>query len=120
MTARAQGLSATEFDYLLPPELIAQEPAPVRDSAWLLHLDRATSSCSHRHVTDLPDLLTPGDLLVVNDSKVFPARLLGRREPSGGRVECLLLARIDDQAMGRSCASGSEAQGGEPSRFRRG
>ncbi len=97
MTARALGLSASDFDYVLPPELIAQEPAAVRDSARLLHLDRATSGCSHRHVRDLPDLLAPGDLLVVNDTKVFPARLLGRREPSGGRVECLLLARIDEQ-----------------------
>ena len=119
MTARARGLSASEFDYLLPPELIAQEPAAVKDSARLLHLDRATSSCSHRHVIDLPDLLTPGDLLVVNDSKVFPARLLGRREPSGGRVECLLLARIDDQRWdvlvhpGQKLKEGSRAVFGE-------
>ena len=85
----------SDFDYELPAELIAQEAAPVRDSARLLRLDRATGARSHHRIVDLDTLLTPGDVFVVNDTRVVPARLLGRREPSGGAVECLLLARLD-------------------------
>ena len=87
----------SDFDYELPAELIAQEAAPVRDSARLLRLDRATGARSHHRVADLDTLLEPGDVLVVNDTRVVPARLLGRREPSGGAVECLLLARLDGE-----------------------
>ncbi len=87
----------SDFDYELPAELIAQEAAPVRDSARLLRLDRATGARSHHRVADLDTLLGPGDVLVVNDTRVVPARLLGRREPSGGAVECLLLARLDGE-----------------------
>ena len=84
----------SDFGYDLPPELIAQEAPPVRDAARLLRLDRATGGRSHHRVSDLDALLTPGDVLVLNDTRVVPARLIGRREPSGGRVECLLLRRI--------------------------
>ncbi len=84
------------FDFELPPELIAQQAAPVRDRARLLHLDRSSGACMHHRVDEMPSLLRSGDLLVVNDSRVFPARLIGRREPSGGRVECVLLERLDD------------------------
>ena len=87
----------SDFDYELPAELVAQEAARVRDSARLLRLDRATGERSHHHVADLDRLLQPGDVLVVNDTRVVPARLLGRRTPSGGAVECLLLERIDDE-----------------------
>ena len=85
----------SDFDYHLPDELIAQEAAPERDAARLLRLDRTTGARSHHTFADLPELLAPGDLLVVNDTRVVPARLLGRRHPSGGAVECLLLARLD-------------------------
>ena len=84
----------SDFGYELPPELIAQEAPPVRDAARLLRLDRATGARSHHRVSDLDTLLAPGDVLVLNDTRVVPARLIGRREPSGGRVECLLLRRI--------------------------
>ena len=84
------------FDYDLPPELIAQEGAAIRDQARLLHLDRATDGRTHHRVSDLPSLLRPSDVLVVNDTRVFPARLLGRRVPSGGHAECMLLARLDN------------------------
>ncbi len=87
----------SDFDYALPAELIAQEAARVRDSARLLRLDRATGVRSHHRVADLDALLEPGDVLVVNDTRVVPARLLGRREPSGGAVECLLLERLDGE-----------------------
>jgi S-adenosylmethionine:tRNA ribosyltransferase-isomerase len=78
-----------DFDYELPPTLIARYPCPERDAARLLVLDRP-AGLSHRHIRDLPRLLDPGDLLVVNDTRVFPARLRGRK-PSGGRVELLLV-----------------------------
>ncbi len=85
-----------DFDFDLPSELIAQEPAHERGAARLLRLDRATGATTHTRISALPDLLTPGDLIVVNDSRVFPARLLGRRVPSGGSVECLLIGRPED------------------------
>ncbi len=78
------------FDYDLPPERIAQEPLAERDGSRLLVLDRGTGGIRHRTFRDLPDLLAPGDLLVVNRSRVFPARLLGRRE-GGGAAEVLLV-----------------------------
>ena len=85
---------AADFDYDLPRDLIAQEPAAGRSAARLLHLDRQTGATAHSSIAALPDFFIPGDLLVVNDTRVFPARLLGRRVPSGGSVECLLLARL--------------------------
>src|SRR5437763_2688464 len=84
-----------EFDFHLPPELIAQEPAADRSEARLLHLPRAAGAIVHSRMAELPGLLRAGDVLVVNDTRVFPARLLGRRVPSGGAVECLLVARLD-------------------------
>jgi S-adenosylmethionine:tRNA ribosyltransferase-isomerase len=82
------------FDFDLPPDLIAQEPPRERGGSRLLHLDRATGAIQHTSITAFPDLLRAGDLVVVNDTRVFPARLLGRRIPSGGAVECLLVARL--------------------------
>ena len=84
-------MDVRDFDFNLPPELIAQEPSAVRGGARLLHLRRDTGSIAHTHVSALPDLLRAGDLLVVNNTRVFPARLIGRRVPSGGAVECLLV-----------------------------
>ncbi len=85
----------SDFDYALPDDRIAQEPARQRDEARLMRLDRRTGARAHHRVADLPGLLGPGDLVVANDTRVFPARLLGRRDPSGGAVECLLLAPLD-------------------------
>ncbi len=82
------------FDYELPPELIAQEAIEPRDAARLMVLDRAAGTIEHRLVRDLPELLRRDDLLVVNDTRVLPARLFGRKEGSGGQVEILLLERI--------------------------
>lgn len=81
-----------EFDFQLPPELIAQEPRVSRTDARLLYLNRRSGTIAHTTVGSLPELLLSGDLLVVNDTRVFPARLIGHRVPSGGVVECLLLA----------------------------
>jgi S-adenosylmethionine:tRNA ribosyltransferase-isomerase len=80
------------YDYPLPPELIAQEPLARRDASRLLLLDRGRGTLAHHSFADLPDLLQPGDLLVTNRSRVFPARLLGRRE-GGGEAEILLVRR---------------------------
>jgi S-adenosylmethionine:tRNA ribosyltransferase-isomerase len=88
-------MRVSEFDFELPPDLIAQEPPPDRGAARLLHLSRDTGGLAHASVSALPSLLSPGDLLVVNDTRVFPARLLGRRAPSGGAIECLLIGRVD-------------------------
>jgi S-adenosylmethionine:tRNA ribosyltransferase-isomerase len=84
----------SDFDFPLPPEQIAQAPPAERGTSRLLILERATGRITHGHIGDLPSWLRAGDLLVVNDTRVFPARLLGRREPSGGRVEVLLLERL--------------------------
>jgi len=79
-----------DYDYDLPEKLIAQAPAPERDASRLLVLDRSRKSLSDHHFFDLPRLLNSGDVLVVNDTRVVPARLLGRKE-SGGAVELLVL-----------------------------
>src|SRR5215204_1530541 len=82
------------FDYDLPPDLIAQEPAAERDAARLLVIQRADQTLSHRTVRDLPSLLNPGDLVVLNDTKVIPARLIGQRESTGGKWECLFVEQL--------------------------
>jgi S-adenosylmethionine:tRNA ribosyltransferase-isomerase len=79
------------YDYDLPRELIAQEPLADRAAARLLHVRRAAGTLAHRRVRDLPEILRPGDLLVVNDTRVVPARLMGRRVATGGRWEGLFL-----------------------------
>jgi S-adenosylmethionine:tRNA ribosyltransferase-isomerase len=83
-------MKVAEFDFELPAELIAQRPAPRRDRSRLLVLDRRTGKIDHRRFDELAALLRPGDLLVLNDTRVLPARLVGRK-PSGGRVELLLV-----------------------------
>lgn len=80
-----------DFDYDLPTGLIAQKPAEPRDSCRLLVLDRTSGQVDHRVFSDLPDYLRPGDLLVVNETRVLPARLLGVKDETGGAVEMLLL-----------------------------
>ncbi len=80
-----------QYDYELPRHLIAQHPVPVRVDARLLVVDRGRQSLEHRHVRDLPEILRPGDCLVLNDTQVVPARLLGRRESTGGHFEGLFL-----------------------------
>ncbi|MGO9835918.1 MAG: tRNA preQ1(34) S-adenosylmethionine ribosyltransferase-isomerase QueA [Polyangiaceae bacterium] len=81
------------FHYELPPELIAQRPAGERDGARMMWLPPGDAPPEHRRVTDLPDLLPRGALVVVNDTRVVPARLLGRKRDTGGRVEILLVRR---------------------------
>jgi S-adenosylmethionine:tRNA ribosyltransferase-isomerase len=87
-------MQTDELNFHLPPELIAQTPPEERSAARLLHYRRSDKSIAHRTFTDLPDLLRPGDLLVFNDSRVLPAKLL-LHKPTGGRVEGLFLADED-------------------------
>ena len=84
-----------EFDYDLSPDLIAQEPIEPRDASRLLVLHRASDRLEHQHFRDILDYLIPGDLLVVNDTRVIPARLYARKVPTGGKVELLLLSKRD-------------------------
>ncbi len=83
-------MKASDFDYLLPPDLIAQEPLPDRSASRLLVLDRATGAITHRRFPDIVDLIAPQDILVLNVSRVIPARLHGLRA-SGGEAEVLLV-----------------------------
>jgi S-adenosylmethionine:tRNA ribosyltransferase-isomerase len=85
-----KGSRTSDYDFALPPELIAQAPAERRDASRLLVVDRATGERSHRAFADLADLVAPGDALVLNETRVFPARLLGRRS-SGAEAEVFLL-----------------------------
>ena len=80
-----------DFYFDLPQELIAQTPIERRDASRLLVLDKDTGAWEHRHFFDLPRYLRPGDCLILNDSRVLPARLLGQRLPGGGACEVLLL-----------------------------
>ena len=89
-------MKTRDFWYDLPEELIAQTPLEKRDASRLLVLDRETGEVNHRHFYDILDYLRPGDCLVMNDSRVLPARLLGHR-PSGGAVELLLLKDLGDK-----------------------
>ena len=89
----------SEFDFALPPELVAQVPAP-RGASRLMVLDRAHGRIEHSRFRDLPHYLRPGDLLVVNNTRVFAARLIGQRVGSGGSVECLLLGRAENDETG--------------------
>ena len=88
-------MRTASFDYALPPELIALRPRPQRDRSRLLVLDRANGRLVHRPCfRDLVEELNPGDLLVLNDSRVFPARLRGHKERTGGEIELLLLTEV--------------------------
>ncbi|MBR4514769.1 MAG: tRNA preQ1(34) S-adenosylmethionine ribosyltransferase-isomerase QueA [Lachnospiraceae bacterium] len=85
-----------DFDYELPEELIAQDPLAERSASRLMVIDRASGSVTHRHFSDITDYLKPGDCLVLNDTRVIPARLIGVKEDTGAVVELLLLKHLDD------------------------
>src|SRR5687767_7710482 len=87
-------LPTAAFDFHLPPELIAQSPLDRRDESRLMVVDRAAGTIAHCRFRDLPDLVAPGDAIVLNTTKVFRARLLGRRD-SGAPAEVLLLKALD-------------------------
>lgn len=101
------------IDFQLPPERIAQEPCSPRDHARLLVVRREESVLEQRRFFDLPDLLRPGDLLVLNDTRVLPARLLGQRSRTAGKWEGLYLRTLEDGTWEMLCKSGGKPQAGE-------
>ena len=100
-----------DFFYDLPEDLIAQTPLEKRDTSRLMLLDRATGQVRHKHFYDILDYLNPGDCLVMNDSRVLPARLLGHR-PTGGAVEVLLLRDLGNKCWECLCKPGRKMQVG--------
>ena len=105
-------MKTQDFWYDLPEELIAQTPLQQRDASRLLVLDRNTGAVEHRHFFDILDYLKPGDCLVMNDSRVLPARLLGNR-PTGGAVELLLLKDLGDKKWECLAKPGRKLQAGQ-------
>ncbi len=89
-------MKTEEFNYDLPEHFIAQTPVEPRDHSRLLVLDKQSGTLEHRHFFDIVDYLQPGDLLVVNETRVIPARLFGLKLPGGGKVEILLLNKLDE------------------------
>ena len=112
-------MKTSDFDFYLPEELIAQTPLERRDSSRLLTLDTCTGEIAHRHFYELPQLLRPGDCLVLNNSRVLPARLIGHRLPGGGACEVLLLTDKGDGLWeclvrpGRKLKPGAQVSFGE-------
>lgn len=90
-------MDVKDFYYELPQELIAQDPLEDRAASRLMVLDRKTGEVEHRHFRDILQYLKKGDCLVINDTKVIPARLIGQREGTDGKIEVLLLKRKTDQ-----------------------
>jgi len=88
-----------DFDYYLPSELIAQKPVKPRDNSRLLLLSKLNGQIKHQHFYDIIDYLNPGDLLVLNNSQVFPARLIGERDKTGGAVEIFLHRKLNKQEI---------------------
>ena len=106
-------MKTSDFYYDLPKELIAQDPLRDRSASRLMVLDRVSGEITHRHFHEITEYLNPGDCLVINDTKVIPARLYGRREETGGAVEVLLLRRIDADTWETLVRPGKKARPGE-------
>ena len=104
-------MKTSDFFYELPEELIAQTPLQQRDASRLMVLSKGSGQVSHRHFYDVIEYLQPGDCLVMNDSRVLPARLLGHR-PTGGAVEVLLLRDLGDKKWECLCKPGRKMQPG--------
>lgn len=105
-------LKTKDFDYDLPKELIAQTPVEPRDASRLLTLNKETGEISHCHFHDITDWLRPGDCLVLNDSRVLPARIYGIKEDTGARVEFLLLTNHGKDTWEVLCKPGKRAKEG--------
>lgn len=105
-------MKTSDFYYDLPQELIAQTPLEPRDSSRLMKIDRSSGIIEHRHFYELVDLLQPGDLLVVNDSRVIPARLYGWKEDTGANIEFLLLEQKENDLWEIICKPARKAKTG--------
>lgn len=112
-------MKTSDFYYELPQELIAQDPLEDRSASRLMHLDRKTGAVEHRHFRDIKEYLRPGDCLVINDTKVIPARLYGRKVGTDALIEILLLKRRENDVWetlvkpGKKCRPGAEISFGE-------
>ncbi len=107
----------SDFDYELPEELIAQTPVEPRNASRLMVLDPIKKTIEHRHFFELQQFLSPGDTLIFNDTRVIPARLIGRKEPTGARVEVLLLRRVEGDTWETLVKPGKKALHGTTIRF---
>lgn len=105
-------MKTSDFRYDLPEELIAQTPLKQRDASRMLHLDKATGAVEHRHFTDILDYLRPGDCLILNDTRVLPARIYGVKEETGAVVEFLLLKQRELDTWECLCKPGKRAKPG--------
>ena len=105
-------MKVTDFTFDLPEELIAQDPLEDRASSRLLALDRVTGERNHRHFRDIKEYLKPGDCLVINDTKVIPARLIGEKEGTGAKIEVLLLKRKENDMWETLVKPGKKARPG--------
>ena len=110
-------MKTSDFYYDLPKDLIAQTPVEPRDSSRLLVLGRESGSIQHKHFYDIIDFLVPGDLLVVNDSRVLPARIYGIKNETGAKVEFLLLKQISGNRWETLCRPGKRAKQGSKFTF---
>jgi S-adenosylmethionine:tRNA ribosyltransferase-isomerase len=104
-------MRVADFDFELPPDQIAQTARP-RGESRLLVVNRLAGTWQERAFRELPSIVAPGDVMVANDTRVFPARLIGRRDPSGGRVECLLLERESDSEWSALVHPGQKLKAG--------
>lgn len=110
-------MKVSDFNFNLPEELIAQHPLKVRDSSRLMIVDRKTGEIEHKTFRDIIDYLNPGDCLVLNNTRVIPARLIGTKEDSGGKMEFLLLKRIDKDTWETLVKPGKKAHIGSRFQF---
>ena len=107
-----EGMNVKDYDYDLPEELIAQDPLEDRSSSRLMVLDRQTGEVEHRHFTDILEYLHPGDCLVINNTKVIPARLFGVKEDTQAKIEVLLLKRKENDIWETLVKPGKKAKPG--------
>lgn len=113
-------MNLSDFDYFLPDELIAQEPSDRRDTSRLMAVPLSGEEFEHRRFKDLVDYLNPGDTLVINESKVIPARLIGIKEVTGAQMEVLLLKRLDANRWEALVRPGKKAAAGTRVKFGKG
>jgi S-adenosylmethionine:tRNA ribosyltransferase-isomerase len=112
-------MKVSDFSFELPPGLVAQFPPDERGASRLLVLDRRTGRIAHAAIRDVARFLAPGDLMVFNDTRVFPARLLGEREPGGGAVEVMLVSSLGDDRWEALVHPGQRMRPGRQVRFER-
>ena len=112
-------MKTSDFYYDLPEELIAQDPLEDRSGSRLLFLDKETGKTEHHIFRDVIDYLNPGDCLVINDTKVIPARLTGEKEGTGAKIEVLLLKRGENDVWETLVKPGKKSKTGNQDQFRR-